>query len=88
MNYLIFDSIDAANAFSSAIATAQGCGPGTPTVYWYMVLRNTITGAGACVISGDGGPFGTAYLNDAQIAALVPAPDMDPSWFPTQEISA
>jgi hypothetical protein len=73
MRYLMFDSLEAAQAVSHAEALARGCGP--VTLYWWSV-EETVTGWAVCIPLGDEG----AQINaDALVDAIdrPPAPGPD-----------
>jgi hypothetical protein len=78
-SYLVFDSLALAQARSAQQAEALGCEPGT--TYWWAQIEHPTTQQGALRIEADGA-FGRAGLAAEEIAALVPAASMDPSWFP------
>jgi hypothetical protein len=74
-SYLVLESLALAQARSAQQAEALGCEPGT--TYWWAQIEHPTTQRGALGIEADGA-FGPAA---EEIAALVPAASMDPSWF-------
>ena len=79
-SYLIFPSLAAAQTRSAQQASALGGDP-TSTEYWWAQIEHPSSHQGALRIE-DAGDFGAAGLATDEVAALVPAASMDPSWFP------